>query len=157
MMRSGVLTPPPSRASFEGSVGIWGSHDQADSRPVFHRGMRDRAGWRGALRWAYACNPLIDWGLMKPLIATALGAAVVLLTACSHTPPKLIQPPSYAGQQVASADAAGDPAIVCTREIPTGLRQTVTRCRNTAEVERRRELDRSWAEKIPAELPEPPR
>jgi hypothetical protein len=94
---------------------------------------------------------------MKTLIATALASTLVLLMGCSHTPPKLIQPPSYAGKQMASAEGASEPNIVCTREIPTGLRQTVTRCRNTAEVDRRREMDRSWAEKLPVELPEQPR
>jgi hypothetical protein len=94
---------------------------------------------------------------MKPLIATALAGTVVWLAGCEHTPPTLVQPPSYAGKQVASADATAASTIVCTREIPTGLRQTVTRCRDTAEVDRRRELDRSWAEKLPVELPEQPR
>ena len=95
---------------------------------------------------------------MKALMTFTLAGAAALLAACEHTPPQLIQPPSYAGQQVASADtaggAAGSPRVVCTREVPTGLRMAVTRCRDVAEVDRRRELDRTWAEKIPAELPD---
>ncbi len=88
---------------------------------------------------------------------TLYAAALALLAGCSHTPPTLIPAPSYAGRQVADAGSAGTPNIVCTREIPTGLRQTVTRCRDVAEVNRRSELDRAWAEKLPVELPEQPR
>lgn len=94
---------------------------------------------------------------MKNLIAVGLAGAMTLLAGCAHTPPTLIQPPSYAGQQVADAGAASTPNVVCTREIPTGLRQTVTRCRDIAEVNRRSELDRAWAERLPVELPEQPR
>lgn len=135
--RSGVLTPPPCLC--------------------VTTDLRAPAGWHDAPRWPYACALSSTGGPMKTLTATALACAFVLLSGCEHTPPTLIQPPSYAGQQVASVDAAAASGIVCTREIPTGLRQTVTRCRNTAEVERRRELDRSWAETLPVELPEQPR
>ncbi len=89
---------------------------------------------------------------MKTLIAAAL-AAVGVLAGCTHTPPTLIQPPSYAGQQVASAGVSADPGIVCTREIPTGLRVSVTKCREQTEVDKRRALDQDWAKNIPAELP----
>ena len=90
---------------------------------------------------------------MKTLIAAALAETVVLLAGCTHTPPTLIQPPSYAGQQLASAGAAADAGIVCTREIPTGLRVSVTKCREHTEVDKRRALDQDWAKSIPAELP----
>lgn len=90
---------------------------------------------------------------MKPLPTLALVAAGVLLAACEHTPPTRILPPSYAGKQVASADTGNTPGVVCTREIPTGLRMAVTKCRDQAEIDKRRELDQEWAKNIPAELP----
>jgi uncharacterized lipoprotein YajG len=90
---------------------------------------------------------------MRTVTTLGLLCAASLLAACEHTPPTLIMPPSYAGKQMASAENVGSSGIVCTREVPTGLRQTVTRCRDSAEVDKRRALDREWAEKIPAELP----
>jgi hypothetical protein len=90
---------------------------------------------------------------MRTVITLGLLCAASLLAACEHTPPTLTMPPSYAGKQMASADNVGNAGVICTREVPTGLRQTVTRCRDTAEVDKRRALDREWAEKIPAELP----
>jgi uncharacterized lipoprotein YajG len=91
---------------------------------------------------------------MRTLTTLALAGAALMLAACEHTPPTLIMPPSYAGKQMASAENVGASGIVCTREVPTGLRQTVTRCRDSAEVDKRRALDREWAEKIPSELPD---
>jgi hypothetical protein len=74
----------------------------------------------------------------------------LLLAACEHTPPTLIQPPSYQGKQVASADgAATGSGVECSREIPTGMRMPVTRCRDLTEVDRRRKEDRETIEKIP--------
>jgi hypothetical protein len=90
---------------------------------------------------------------MKPLHCLVLIATAGLLVACEHTPPTQIQAPSYAGKQVASADTGATPGVVCTREIPTGLRVAVTKCRESAEVDKRRELDQEWAKSIPAELP----
>ena len=90
---------------------------------------------------------------MKAFNVLTLATAVCLLAACEHTPPTKIQPPSYAGKQIASADTGAAPGVVCTREIPTGLRMTVTKCRDSAEVDKRRELDQEWAKNIPAELP----
>ena len=90
---------------------------------------------------------------MKAFHTLTLVAAGWLLAACEHTPPTQILPPSYAGKLVASADTGKTSGVVCTREIPTGLRMTVTKCRDQTEVDKRRELDQEWAKSIPAELP----
>ncbi len=90
---------------------------------------------------------------MKALTTLTLIAAAGWMAACTHTPPRQILPPSYAGKQVASAETSGTPGVVCTREIPTGLRMAVVKCRDQAEVDKRRELDQEWAKNIPAELP----
>ncbi|RVU44576.1 hypothetical protein [Rubrivivax rivuli] len=90
---------------------------------------------------------------MKAIPALTLAAALMLLAACEHTPPTKIQAPSYAGKQVASAETGNTPGVICTREVPTGLRVAVTKCRDSAEVDKRRELDQEWAKSIPAELP----
>lgn len=90
---------------------------------------------------------------MQTLAIRSLTCAAALLVACEHTPPKLVMSPAYEGRQAASADGAPSSGVVCTREVPTGLLTAVTRCRDTAEIDKRRAMDREWAEKIPAELP----
>ena len=91
---------------------------------------------------------------MHTLTTAAIIASSLLLAACEHTPARLMAAPSQPVTQVASAETAGaKPTVVCTREVPTGMRMAMTLCRQAGAIEERRNDDRSWAEKIPAELP----
>lgn len=80
----------------------------------------------------------------------SLLGCVVLVSACASAPPAT-QTAQAAGGATAQASEG---RVVCRNEAPTGMRIPITTCRRVAEIEKRSDNDRDWANNIPTEVPE---
>lgn len=81
----------------------------------------------------------------------ALGAlsCVLLAAGCASAPT-----PATQTAQASPQAQASEGRVVCRNEAPTGMRIPITTCRKVAEIEKRSDNDRDWANTIPTEVPD---
>lgn len=63
-------------------------------------------------------------------------------------------PPAATTTAQATPAAAESGRVVCRTEAPTGMRIPITTCRKVAEIEKRSDNDREWANSIATEVPD---